>query len=231
MGTDIHSVAQVRDPAPGFWRRVADAVMGTSDCGTTWRTVAAQPGGDDRQYNVFAVLAGVRNGVGFAGVKTGDTWDVLFPPRGLPEDLALAETDEGDEDYGTDAVLVELSEPYYRRYDEEKKEPIAKLWLGEHSFSWLTLTELRKIRDHHAGKTYTITGMISPDQDKALSAGKIPDAWCGFTSDRTHVQRSWEVPCTEMLGGLARIVRVLDEIAVREKASPDDVRLVFGFDS
>lgn len=39
-----------------------------------------------RSYDWFAILADVRNGRGFAGIKTGDGFDVIVEPRGVPED-------------------------------------------------------------------------------------------------------------------------------------------------
>jgi hypothetical protein len=95
MGTDIHSIAQVQ-------------VDGK------WRTVAVGIGGDPRSYNMFAMLADVRNGYGFAGIKTSDSFPVIHERRGLPSDLALNE--DGDSltiksedlllswDYGADAL-------------------------------------------------------------------------------------------------------------------------------
>lgn len=41
-----------------------------------------------RNYNLFAILADVRNGRGFAGVKTGEGFNPISPPRGLPDDVS-----------------------------------------------------------------------------------------------------------------------------------------------
>ena len=37
---------------------------------------------------LFAILAGVRNGYGFAGCDTGDGFRPIAPPRGLPGDVS-----------------------------------------------------------------------------------------------------------------------------------------------
>lgn len=42
----------------------------------------------ERNYDLFAILADVRNGVGFAGVPTGTGFNVIAQPRGLPTDLS-----------------------------------------------------------------------------------------------------------------------------------------------
>lgn len=42
-----------------------------------------------RNYNLFSILADVRNGFGFAGVKTGEKFSPIAPPRGVPEDSCI----------------------------------------------------------------------------------------------------------------------------------------------
>lgn len=41
---------------------------------------------DGRSYDWFAILADVRNGRGFAGTITGDGFNIIAEPRGVPED-------------------------------------------------------------------------------------------------------------------------------------------------
>lgn len=43
---------------------------------------------DGCSYDTFAILADVRNGYGFAGVDTGDGFVPIAAPRGLPDDLS-----------------------------------------------------------------------------------------------------------------------------------------------
>ena len=42
----------------------------------------------DRNYDIFAILANVRHGSGFAGVDTGDGFNPIAEPRGIPEDAS-----------------------------------------------------------------------------------------------------------------------------------------------
>ena len=74
MGTDIHSIVQVRKE-------------------NKWVTVGVAVAGNPRSYNTFAMLADVRNGRGFAGIKTSDGFPVIHEQRGLPEDLELVDGD------------------------------------------------------------------------------------------------------------------------------------------
>ncbi len=66
-----------------------------------------------RNYDLFAILADVRNGRGFAGVKTREGFNPISYPKGLPDDIST----------------------------EVKRE--AESWGADgHSHSWLTLKEL-----------------------------------------------------------------------------------------
>jgi len=49
-----------------------------------------------RNYDLFAILAGVRNGRGFAWVNTGDGFVPLSPPKGLPLDVSPEVQQESD---------------------------------------------------------------------------------------------------------------------------------------
>jgi len=42
-----------------------------------------------RNYGLFSILAGVRNGTGFAGCDTGDGFEPIDSPRGLPDNLSF----------------------------------------------------------------------------------------------------------------------------------------------
>jgi hypothetical protein len=54
-----------------------------------------------RNYDLFAIFADVRNGRGFAGVKTGEGFTPISPPRGIPADCC-AEYRDVAEGWGVD---------------------------------------------------------------------------------------------------------------------------------
>lgn len=55
----------------------------------------------ERNYNMFAILANVRNGRGFAGVDTGDGFVPISEPRGLPFNVS-PEVKADSEHWGVD---------------------------------------------------------------------------------------------------------------------------------
>lgn len=107
MGCDIHFYVERRE---GDHWVSADTWKKSDDLGEWWK---ADEFYDDRNYNLFAILADVRNGRGFAGIKTGEGFNPISEPRGLPDDASL----------------------------EVKR--CAEQWSGDgHSHSWLTVKEI-----------------------------------------------------------------------------------------
>lgn len=107
-------------------------------------------------------------------------------------------------------------------FDEEDEDGI---WLGDHSHSWLTLRELQSV---DLDAPITQCGIISREQKAALDAGKLPEGWCSMkypmTDDDVHA--TWQRPTREAAWLLPKIVEALAPLG-----SPDEVRVVFGFDS
>lgn len=264
MGTDIHSIAQVcRDGS--------------------WVTVAIGIYGDPRSYNTFAMLANVRNGRGFAGIKTSDGFPYIHEPRGLPADLkepshmSLVEVEEsgdnvdGDDDeeaddndddnsvlinkdhlvaawdwYGNE-VAIESEKASRVRY---LKEDSSRMWLGDHSHSWCTLTELSTFVENVV-KPYTVKlcGYVDyPEYRQAKQEDRNFSSWCGDVGgprvvkvyeedlpsyigpEPTHIFAGWERPALDA-SKLSEIVAALELVRTRCGVSADDVRFVFGFDN
>lgn len=92
MGTDIHLMLEVR--RGGKWELATDALIPNhwyrKDAKYEWETQEMIPlsEGGPRNYDAFAILGDVRNGHGFAGIKTGDGFAPLSSGRGLPDDLS-----------------------------------------------------------------------------------------------------------------------------------------------
>ena len=243
MGTDIHSIAQVKRDGK-------------------WTTVAIGIAGDPRSYNTFAMLANVRNGI--AGVRP-----VIHEPRGLPDDL------DRDED---NSVIVDKAQ-LVCAWDRDGKEVLCHVltvllsllarredapsgyapyleddgcfWLGDHSFSWCTLAELRTFIENVAKKTQTyLYGIVTREEYIAHeTTGKPYKSWCGGLSGPgvyiagrigvvyeegglpdfyTHVQTSWPVNAAEH-SMLNEIEAALTLVATRTGTRPEDLRFVYGF--
>jgi hypothetical protein len=184
----------------------------------------------DRNYDLFAILANVRNGYGFAGVVTGEGFVPIAMPRGLPAD-ATAPVKKRSDEWGEDG----------------------------HSHSWLTLAELLAYdwdqttinygvmpleiyKNYQAtGKLTTYSGgvwgenvlTISQDDGDALLAAERGEAV--LTEDQAtliagkdiYVQARWRESYRDAAASF------LNETLPKLQAlgEPADVRIVFWFDN
>lgn len=158
---------------------------------------------DGRNYCTFGILANVRNGHGFAGFDTGDALPYISLPRGLPEDMSR-----------------ELSEKLAHAYDNEDDF----FWLGDHSFSWVTLREM--LEYPYDGNMAT-RGMVPAEvAAKFRETGEAPQEWCAWTNQEGYESLEWQRALKDAAWLFGELLEVLSKLG-----EPDDVRIVFGFDS
>ena len=211
MGTDIH----------GVWQKYDAAVNGWQDVESQYK--------QDRHYQLFAVLADVRNGYGFAGVPTGDRVLPIAFPRGLPEDFPVSENTHCVE-------KLEYIKPCMRKYGHSNEDMY--VWMGDHSHSWLTGEEI--LRWVKYAPTVVKVGVLSRAAYEAWDKTGAPEAYYGSISgsgvlvveeherhafpEHTHIRCLWKQNLAEELKYFIDEVRRLVELH-------GEIRFVFGFDS
>jgi len=136
MGTDIHEYMEKRQPN-GTWEQVPAPNL--------WRN-----------YDVFSILADVRNGYGFGGCKTGEGLIPISEPKGLPNDLSVGLLEQIEDDWGF------------------------------HSHSWLTLRELQEYDYEQETTKYGVIGETSYVEWKQQGGGFPKDGWSGGISGWAH---------------------------------------------
>jgi len=168
MGADIHSMVEIKQDrwtstrqweVPGLpwtigaessrWVEMEDEIFPQS----SWRGEGlTKTPLDDRNYTLFALLADVRNGRGFAGVKTGDRITPLADPRGVPRDASYAWLATCDS-WGPDG----------------------------HSHTWFTLAELldHPLFNQRLVRTGAITSL---EYERIKREGGMPKGWSGGVS-------------------------------------------------
>lgn len=243
MGTDIHGRIQTRSIR---WAREGDDVVGeaTTSDGRKLPIAGYGPYADageiehDRNYLVFAILAGVRNGFGFAGVKTHTPLIPIDGPRGLPDDYDVIK----DRDYSEFDSGVENPKVREIRYSDFE--------FGDHSQSWLTLTEI--LAWPHWNDTLHRVGILDrAEYERVIREGDTPNSWSGGIWGRdvietthqaildgsapekwTHVRYEWESPLLDGAKTFYAWLKYLEsKHAWALSNDPAAVRLVFGFDS
>lgn len=213
MGTDIHTVWQAEN-ADGTWTDIEHDYD------------------EHRHYRLFAILAGVRNGRGFAGVVTGEAVKPIDRPRGYPEDF-----DVDDNLHYTN--VFSSHEQEWRKTNPECYTPPHFKDMGDHNHSWLLGDEILAWASRP--KTAIAAGILDRDVYETWD-GKQPNSWCGGISGPnvvlindtekertsaphwTHIRVTWE---EDLVG---QVQYFLDEVR-KQVEKHGNIRIVFGFDS
>lgn len=187
-----------------------------------------------RNYDLFSILADVRNGYGFAGVPTGSHINPISDPKGLPDDVS------------------------HEVYMEAKK------WGRDgHSHSWLTLRELQEYDWNQAkvhvgivdvaeyatfkakGAPTSWSGGVHGPNVKEVSNKEMDDIFRKLQSGEMTIDPDSN-EFQLLIGGIHYITRITWPETYRESAGyfythhlpllasfgdPDSVRLVFWFDN
>lgn len=212
MGTDIH----------GIFQRKTD---------TGWEDVQSNYN-QERHYALFAWLGNVRNGFGFAGTPTHDRIEPLSDCRGFPEDFIV----EDGEDHQISCNAMRGGRAKY--YEQEDADPSddshLKMWMGDHSHSWLLDDEILNAKPPRILRT----GIVTVEFFRGWDGESSPDSWCGgvsgpgvvvsspsdVTEKTSHVQVEWFEDTSKSYAYF------IDEVR-RLKKEYGQVRFVFGFDS
>lgn len=203
-----------------------------------------------RHYYLFAMLADVRNGFGFAGVSIFEPLEPIAQPRGLPDDFQM---DGETHLLASMAVMDPRRRGYYNRYpvtsgaDDEEENPL-EYWMGDHSHSWLLGTEILAYAEGLRNTRHRDYGVVSLEQFRRWDGQSEPDDHCGgimghgivtldpegvrametagtpLDVEKTYVRIAWDKDALE------NVTYFFDEVA-RLVDEHGEVRYVFGFDN
>lgn len=151
MGCDIHIMAEVK--RNGKWEKNVKEIFGNpwhDKDNLQWGPELVDTPPDGRNYDWFSVLANVRNGYGFAGVRTGSGFDVISEPKGVPKDAS-----------------------------PEWLEVVERWSVDMHSKSWLTVDELESFNwDQTSDKEGVIT--LKQYSELRSTPNARPNSWSGW---------------------------------------------------
>lgn len=208
MGTDIH----------GIWQKKINE---------GWKDIPSEYT-QDRHYQLFAVLAGVRNGYGFAGVQTGQPVTPIAEPKGLPDDFLM------DGDYHP-IESNKIRDPQRQKYWKEREDDYLQYHMGDHSFSWLSGQGM--LTWYENAPSVVKTGIVDRKTFNNWDGVSAPESYClgisgpnvvfagaDSNSDWTHIRVNWNESLKDSLSYFFNEVYRL----VREHG---EIRFVFGVDS
>ena len=199
---------------------------------------------EGRNYDLFGMLANVRNGRGFAGVRTGGGFEPIHEPRGFPDDMSdelsrWLQADGREADYDT-------QQAFYKQHAIPPSDHRA--YPGDHSASWATLAELDAYFSREGDHLSTHQGWVTPQEFLRWEETGQPDSWCGGVSggDVKHVSNSemrdriargnahgcfTVVEWTSTYGKEAGSFYADFLPALRQVGPADRVRIIYNFDS
>lgn len=229
MGCDIHCYAEKKEN--GKWVKVVKAFPNRyydpskenkiDDDGYEWNPEFKDEPYSGRNYDLFGILADVRNGRGFAGIQTGEGFNPICDPKGLPIDVS-DEVKKSSDDWGSDG----------------------------HSHSWFTLKELQDYDWMQTTKNYGVinveqykefkqTGKVPDNYCGGVSGGSVINVSNeemdelisnnSFVSGKEYYTRiGWATTYKDAVGDFffGVTMKTLEKIS-----TPENVRIVFWFDN
>jgi hypothetical protein len=181
-----------------------------------------------RNYDLFAILADVRNGRGFAGVPTGGGFNPIADPKGIPEDASAGyrwEAERWDSDGHSHSYFTVRELLNYNW----KQSTTHEGWVGPLNYllykekgqpeSWCGMVSGREIRH-----------VSNEDMEKYISEKEIrlsegPDKHEFGATIYTHVR--WEVSYEACVDHFLETTLP----ALQQLGDPDEVRICFFFDN
>jgi len=229
MGCDIHMYAETRKDKNSPWEKVGRVfpneyynpkeVNTIDDDGFQWNAEFTEHPYDGRNYDLFAILANVRNGRGFAGIKTGEGFNPIAFPKGIPSDVSN-EVRVNLNSYGDDGH----SHSFYT-LRELKDFDWGQLTMHR---GVITLEEYQALKSSGESEPTSwcgsVTGpkIVTIDEDEVLDYTKKPSNdliiyvnyhWGSMYHESCEVFITQTIPALEALG------------------DPENVRILFFFDN
>lgn len=230
MGCDIHSFIEVKKN--GKWEhynwRDEKYLIGTYDDGSpqySYDGYFDDPLYIGRNYDLFAILANVRNGRGFAGIKTSEGFEPMDMPRGLPVDVT-AEVAKQSDDWDSDGhshswfLLSDLLS-----YDYDKQGTTQYGVVNSHGYQ-----EFKE-----KGKPSMYSGDVSGSRVRHISNLAMDEVLAGSELGKImseefslYTRVEWHETYRDAVGEhWFKTLEVMKGLSDK----PEDVRLVFWFDN
>lgn len=231
MGCDIHLYVERQDQNGRWWKCQdgfkSDYYDESSDYFKQERFKDGDQPYSGRNYDVFAYLADVRNGYGFAGCDTGDAIIPMAQPRGLPKDVSLMiqeQSDSWDCDGHSHSyfTLGELKQAYK---DAENQIKVHRGWVGVDNYK--EFKEKGKPTSYSGGVSGGRVEHITNEQMDLLLSGEFATE----NGKSYYTQVEWKETLKENIGYFFEHIIPQMEKWGYDDNEDDKIRIVFWFDN
>lgn len=247
MGCDIHLYTEVLED--GSWRPLLPPAQSTHwdpanydspEDAERYRIDLPQTFGD-RNYGLFAILAGVRNGSGFAGTDLGDPTIPITEPRGVPDD-ASADYRREVEQWGGDGhshSWLSLADVYAHDWEGSKSvnrsqvrhrrvhgKPADFSDIGSHhkiATDDAFARKMQELAQYFGNEVYDIGGRAWGAEFCGWSSEGVAGGWRGIQWETSHLDQAGP-------GWLRFVFKTAREAHLRALPA-DQIRFVFFFDN
>lgn len=267
MGCDIHTHAEVL--TNGKWVKAGKSFPNRyyregkpnqiDDDGFEWNGKLTDQPYQGRNYDLFAMLADVRNGHGFAGIKTGEGFNPICAPKGLPENVSkevqkqiLVFVGDGDDECSLSQVAGWCDSNYseWVEYGKSATSP------DYHSASWFTVAELLAYDWDQITMHRGVITLKQYEECKVKDGGQPVGGWSGAISGPRIVTIDEDVADQVLAGNTPPEIQGMDIhvnyhwtepyrtsaqhfidvtipalLSQSPTANPEEVRIVFWFDN
>lgn len=177
---------------------------------------------DNRNYALFAILADVRNGYGFAGIKTGEGYKSIDLPRGIPFDSCNTVQDYFGQGWMHSESHVYLNELVNYNWNQTTTRYGV---VSEKEYkNWVV----------NKGRPERFCGSVGGSNIKNISLEEMDLLVGGYVErekdKQYYTQVSWEESYKESAGDFSEDC-IPKLVALSDSEDFSDIRIVFGFDS
>lgn len=172
-----------------------------------------------RNYDLFGILANVRNGIGFGGIDTGDGFIPITQPRGLPDNCSSEVATESAE-WGSDGhshSYLTLAELIAYNWEQTTKRR-----------GWVNATQYTD-RDE-CGRPKSWCGGVSGASVKHVTEKTMQQLIAvGKATDKHYCQIEWEVEYYYAVGTF--VTETIPRLKELSEGDYNSIRIVFWFDN
>lgn len=240
MGCDIHMFAEVKQKlanGKSEWKTVGRvfkdeyhrpkeattmSVYGENKLSESyeWNEKLTMHPYSSRNYDVFAMLADVRNGYGFAGVDTGEGFIPISEPKGIPDDASdyykLAVKEYGEDGHSHSYFTMEELDAY-----DWEQTTVHRGWVG--------LEEYKVFKEK--GRPNSWSGGVSGGAVKHLTNKEMDEVIAGtfVVEGNPYTQVEWTTTYRDSAQWFLKDMEAVRKLKKLKRV--DDVRVVFYFDN